>query len=111
MMTHNRQSERVTVVHHSVHLSLAPQLTIFGELKDISLSGAFVRVKNRIYFENDTPIDFMIKRTKSSTYEWIEGSGIIARIAHKDGIGIRFTDFKHDSSSRLKRLIFTHLHK
>ena len=111
MSSHQRQAERVTVAQQlSVQLNLAPQLTIHGELKDISYSGAFVKVANRIYFEPQAELRFSIN-PMGQPHNKIQGIGRIARISAKEGIGISFTNFDWDAPERLKQLIVMHLWK
>ncbi len=104
---HQRQAARVAL-NFPITISMGSQITIAGELKDLSLKSAFIKVRNSIYLQVNDEIAFAIKRTTDSTDDLVCGSACISRIAPGEGMAIYFTKMEKDSTTRLKELVEGH---
>ncbi len=105
-MNNQRQTTR-TISSLPVKLMFGTQITLEGQLKDLSLKSAFIKIKESIFMQPNAEIDFSIQRSHNGVQESVEGSGRISRIAAGEGIAIYFTQMDVDSLNRLKELVGT----
>jgi hypothetical protein len=102
----NEQRQEVRVgVELPVRISIGSQLTMQGQLKDLSLKSAFVAMKSKLYLQPNDEIGFAIFRSAGDDSEFIQGSGRISRIVVGEGLAIYFTKLDEGSSTRLKELL------
>ena len=88
-----------------IQLSFGSQITLTGQLKDLSLKSAFVKIKSSIYMQPNDELSFTIQRSLNSVEEFIHGLARISRIAKGEGIAIYFTKMDDNSTTRLKELL------
>jgi hypothetical protein len=88
-----------------IQISLGSQITLEGQLKDLSLKSAFIKIKSNIYMQPNDQLDFVIRRSFDKIEENIQGQARISRIALGEGIAIYFTKLDEDSAARLKELV------
>ncbi|MBF0594793.1 MAG: PilZ domain-containing protein [Candidatus Omnitrophica bacterium] len=86
-------------------ISVGSQLTLKGQLKDLSLKSAFIRIKNNVYFQLNDEVGFAIQESEDETRIIIEGVARISRIALGEGLAIYFTKMEDASVKRLKELV------
>src|SRR3989338_10799004 len=94
-----RETQRASL-SFPIQISLGTQITLRGELKDLSLKSAFVKIKTNIYLQQNDEISFAIQCAPANTDESVQGVARISRIAVGEGIAIYFTQMDPGSSSR-----------
>ncbi len=97
----NQRESRRAVVSLPIVLKFGTQISLQGELKDISAKSAFVKVKGSVHMEMNDALEFEIKHTADII---IKGWARISRLAAGEGIVIYFTKMDEDSARRLKEL-------
>jgi hypothetical protein len=100
-----RQDPRVTAML-PIQINIGSQVSLQGQLKDLSLKSAFVRIKASVYLQVNDQLEFEIPLSADSDGESILGSGSISRIAAGEGFAIYFTEMDAGSTKRLKALLF-----
>ena len=86
-------------------ISIGSQLTVKGQLKDISLSSAFIRIKNSLYLNINDEIGITIQCSSNDEDEVIQGLARISRIVPGEGFAVYFTKIDEDSLKRIKKLL------
>ena len=104
MFKNQRQENRVEM-NLPIQLSFGSQITLQGRLKDISLKGAFVKIRDSVYMQENDELNFAIQRSSDNTEDAVHGSARISRIAKGEGIAIYFTKMDEASSTRLKKWV------
>ena len=99
-----RQSQRLSFTF-PVEISIGSQITLRGQLKDLSLKSAFIKMSNSIYMQPNDELDFLIQSSLNNGEKGVQGSARISRIVAGEGIAIYFTKMDDDSSTRLKALV------
>ncbi len=90
-----------------VFLSFGSQITLEGQIKDLSLKSAFINIRSSIRMDLHDELKFNIGSPSDSLENKIHGSARISRVAAGEGIAIYFTEMDATSSGRLQRLIGT----
>lgn len=99
----NRSLDRYSY-KNSIQLSFGSQITITGQIRDLSSKSAFVNVKSMIHLAQNDKLEFSFASTlKPDTY--IKGSAHISRVSPGDGIAIYFTEMDKVSSTHLDTLV------
>ncbi len=101
----NQRQVQRTALSLPVRVSFGSQITVQGQLKDISLKSAFVCLRGNVYMQAHDEISFVIQRSLSDAEALIEGLARISRIAAGEGIAIYFTQMNETSLSRLRELV------
>ena len=99
-----REGQRVASVL-PIQISIGSQVTLQGQLKDLSFKSAFIRIKGSIYLQLNDELDFAILLPSAEEEEKISGSGRISRIEPGEGFAIYFTKMDGASTGRLKKLL------
>ena len=86
-------------------VSIGSQVTLQGQLKDLSLKSAFIRLKTSIFLQPQDEIVVAIQRSSSSVDDVIQGLARISRIVAGEGLAIYFTKMDDTSLVRLKELL------
>ena len=102
---HNQRQAPRTTNSLPIQLKFGTQIILEGQLKDLSLKSAFIKIKESIFMQPNDEVNFSIRRSRNGVEESVEGLGRISRIAAGEGIAIYFTKMDEDSSSRLRELI------
>lgn len=98
---YNRSSSNLPIA-----IKIDSQITVKGELKDISEKSAFVKLKESIYVQVNDEILFTI--SSNTQQNWIvTGQARISRIDKGEGFVIYFTVMDPESTARLNEL-FNH---
>src|SRR3989344_4401093 len=101
----NQRETQRTSLSFPIQISRGTQITLTGQLKDLSLKSAFIKIKTNIYLQNNDEISFAIQCVPAKPEESVQGVARISRIAAGEGIAIYFTEMDPNSSSRLKGLL------
>ena len=99
-----RQEQRVEV-NLPAKISVGSQLTLQGQLKDISAKSAFIRIKNSIFLEINDEVGFAVQRAANATEDFILGLARISRIVPGEGFAVYFTKLDDASQAHLKELL------
>lgn len=98
-----RSQPRVSV-DFPVTISVGSQLTIKGQLKDLSLNSAFVRIKSSIYLNINDEIAITIQCSPQDDTQVIQGQARISRMVPGEGFAVYFTKIDEDSLKRIKKI-------
>jgi hypothetical protein len=86
-------------------ISVGSQLTINGQLKDLSLNSAFIKIKSSVYLDVNDEIGIAIQCSSDDTSVQIQGSARISRIVPGEGLAVYFTKLDEDSIKCIKKLL------
>ncbi len=104
-MNNQRNTQRVDLII-PIHLSFGSQITLLGQIKDISLKSAFITIKSSsIHMDIHDDLLFSIENLPNNPEAKIHGSARISRVAPGEGIAIYFTKMDESSSNHLQRLV------
>ena len=104
MQDNRRQDNRITA-KFPVDLQVDSQITIRGELKDISEKSAFIVIKESVFIQLNDEFGFRIKKDANDPEASVTGKARVSRIEKGEGIAIYFTQLIGDSPMRLKQLL------
>jgi hypothetical protein len=88
-----------------VAISVGSQLTVLGQLKDISLNSAFIRIKGSVYLNMNDEIGIAIQSSPEDASIQIQGLARISRIVPGEGIAVYFTKIDDVSLKCIKKLL------
>ena len=103
-MNDQRGQPRVNVEFPAT-IRVGSQLSVKGQLKDISLTSAFVRIKNNIYLNVNDEIGITIQLLSNDVAVEIQGSARISRMVPGEGFAVYFTKMDEESLKHIKKLI------
>ena len=89
----------------TVAISVGSQITIKGQLKDLSVNSAFITIKNNIYLNVNDEIGIAIQSSPDDASVLIQGSARISRIVPGEGFAVYFTKLDDDSLKCIKKLL------
>ncbi len=101
MSFNHRSSERFKT-QLPISLSFGSQITLQGQVKDISTKSAFIAIKSSVHMAVHDELTFKISPDVNSA---IEGTGSISRVSPGEGIAIYFTKMDTDSTKQLDQFI------
>ena len=104
-MLPNRRRDNRRISNLPVEICIGSQVTIAGQLKDISLKSAFIQMKSSVYMQINDELNFLIKWSAGDNENSVGGVARISRILAGEGIAIYFTQIDDASMSRLQELI------
>ncbi len=104
MINNNRSAQRFPLVI-PIDLIFGTQITLKGQVKDLSAKSLFVNVKSSISMAPHDELDFAIKNLPHDAAAVIEGSARISRVSPGEGIAIYFTKMDDASAAHLKQLV------
>lgn len=104
MPQNQRNIQRVSVTL-PIQLIFGTQITLKGQVKDLSLKSAFVIVKASIYMAPNDELSFIIESLPDNPDGRIQGLARISRIAPGEGIAIYFTKIDDASTICLQKLV------
>src|SRR5579863_2496459 len=85
-------------------ISVGSQLTVKGQLKDLSLNSAFIRIKNSIFLNINDEIGITIQCSQDDASVVIQGLARISRMVPGEGFVVYFTKMDDDSLKLIKKL-------
>jgi hypothetical protein len=86
-------------------ISVGSQLTVKGQLKDLSMNSAFVRIKNNLYLNINDEIGITIQCSSNDASVQIQGMARISRMVPGEGFVVYFTKIDDDSLKYIKKLL------
>ena len=86
-------------------ISVGSQLTVKGFLKDLSLSSAFIRIKNNIYLNINDEVGVSIQCSSNDPNVLIQGLARISRIVPSEGFVVYFTKIDEVSLKQIKKFL------
>ena len=92
-------------VEYPVTISVGSQITVKGHLKDISLSSAFIRIKNSIFLNVNDEVGIAVQCSLDDDKEMIEGLARISRMVPGEGFVVYFTKIDDVSLKRIKKIL------
>ena len=102
MANNQRQANRVPV-SLPIKLMFGSQITLLGQIKDLSQNSAFVNIRSSaIHMASNDELNFAIEPHPEVC---IQGSARISRVNVGDGIAIYFTKMDAASAGHLQTLI------
>ncbi len=88
-----------------VMISVGSQVTVQGQLKDISLSSAFIKIKSNIFLKTGDEIRFAIQSSPDDVHPLMQGSARVSRFVPGEGFAIYFSKMDDASAKYLKRFL------
>ena len=85
-------------------ISVGSQLTVKGQLKDISLNSAFIKIKSNLYLNINDEIGITIQCSTDNADEVIHGLARISRLEPGEGYAVYFTQIDENSLKQIKML-------
>jgi hypothetical protein len=104
MFKNQRNTDRVSS-NLPIQLGFGSQITLSGQIKDLSLKAAFVIVKSSIHMATHDELTFTIENLPFNIDGTITGSARISRVAPGEGIAIFFIKLDDTSNNLLHRLV------
>ena len=99
-----RRDQRVSL-EFPIKISVGSQITVQGQLKDLSLNSAFIKIKNNIFINTGDEVGFTIQAEPDDDTIVMQGSACISRIVPGEGFAIYFSKMDDDSLKYLKKLL------
>jgi hypothetical protein len=103
--TNDQRGQPRISVEFPATISVGSQFTIKGQLKDLSLNSAFVKIKNSIYLNINDEIGITIQCSTIEAGVQIEGLARISRIVPGEGFAVYFTKLDDNSLKHIKKLL------
>ena len=85
-------------------ISVGSQLTVKGQVKDLSLNSAFIRIKNNLYLSVNDEVGITIQ-CSSNEEDSIQGLAHISRIVPGEGFVVYFSKIDENSLKQIKKLL------
>ncbi len=101
----DKRSQQRVAVELPATVSVGSQLTVKGLLRDISLSSAFITIRNNIYLNVNDQIGVTIQCSATDTDEQIVATARISRIVPGEGFAVYFTQIDETSLKLVKKLL------
>ena len=90
-MIDNQRSSKRFCLSLPVQISFGSQITLQGQIKDLSLKSAFIIIKSSVHMAMNEELTFVIEDLPHDPEGRVEGSARISRVAVGEGIAIYFT--------------------
>ena len=104
-MQDNRRQDNRIATNLPVDLEVDSQITIHGQLRDISEKSAFIVIKESVFIQLNDEFGFRIKKDVNDAEASVTGKARVSRIEKGEGIAIYFTKLIGDSQAQLKQLL------
>ena len=105
MYNNNQRDTQRLSLSIPIDLIFGTQITLRGQIKDISLKGAFINIKGGVHMALHDKLEFIIKDIPGSADACIQGTARISRVTPGEGIAIYFTRMDETSTGHLQRLV------
>jgi hypothetical protein len=86
-------------------ITVGTQISVKGHLKDLSLTSAFVRIKNMLYLTVNDEIGIIIQSSSNGENIEIQGTARISRIVPGEGFAVYFTKIDDTSLDCIKKIV------
>jgi len=88
-------------------ISVGSQLTVKGQIKDLSLNSAFITIKQNIYLDINDEIGIAIQCSPDDDTQVIQGLARISRMVPGEGFAVYFTKIDEDSIKHIKKILLS----
>ena len=105
MGSNDHRSQPRANVELPATITVGTQITVKGQLKDLSLNSAFVRMKNIIYLNVNDEIGISIDCSTNDTTVQISGTACISRVIPGEGFAVYFTKIDDESMKCIKKIL------
>lgn len=102
MGSQDKRSQQRVNVELPATVSIGSQLTVKGQLRDISLSSAFITMKNNVYLGINDEVGVVIQ---TETNEQIQALARISRIVPGEGFAFYFTKIDDVAVKSIKKIL------
>ena len=86
-------------------ISVGSQLTVKGQVKDLSANSAFITIKHNIYLQINDEIGIAIQCSPDDDTQVIQGLARISRIVPGEGFAVYFTKINDNSLKYIKKYL------
>jgi hypothetical protein len=86
-------------------ISVGSQLTVKGQLKNISLNSAFIQIKNNLYLDINDEVGIAIQCSPDDENVVVQGLARISRMVPGEGFAVYFTEIDEGSLKYIKKLL------
>ena len=94
-----------TSLEFPVRISVGSQITVQGQLKDLSLNSAFIKIKSTVFLKAGDEVGFAIQTSPDEEEASIQGLARISRFVPGEGFAIYFSKMDDDSLKCLKKFL------
>jgi len=105
LRTNEQRRDLRVGVELPARIVIGSQLTMQGQLKDLSLKSAFISLQSKLFLQLNDEVGFAILRSQDDISEFIYGLARISRIVAGEGLAIYFTKMDDVSAGRLRELL------
>jgi hypothetical protein len=105
MGNNDQRSQPRASVEFSAIVSVGSQLSVKGQLKDLSLNSAFIRIKNNIYLNINDEVGITIQCPSDEEGAQIQGKARISRMVPGEGFVVYFTQIDENSLKLIKKVL------
>ena len=103
--SNDQRGQQRTSLEMPATISVGSQVTIKGQLKDLSLNSAFIRIKSSVYLNVNDEIGITIECASNDVSVEIQGMARISRIVPGEGFAVYFTKIDDNSLKCIKKLL------
>ena len=104
MYNNNQRDTQRLSLSIPIDLIFGTQITLRGQIKDLSPKGAFVLIKSSVHMATSDELEFNIKGIPGNADACIQGTARISRVAPGEGIAVYFTKMDEASKGHLQKL-------
>jgi hypothetical protein len=105
MGDNDQRSQPRVSVEFPATVSVGSQLTVKGQLKDLSLASAFIRIKNNIYLNINDEVGITIQSAADEEGTQIQAMARISRMVPGEGFVVYFTQIDENSIKQIKKIM------
>lgn len=102
--TNDQRGQPRVNVEFPATVSVGSQLTVKGQLKDLSLNSAFIKIKNSIFLNINDEIGITIQCSDDEK-DTIQGLARISRMVPGEGFVVYFTKIDDNSLKCIKKIL------
>lgn len=102
---HDKRKEQRVGIVAKIKISIGTQLTVEGQIKDITLTSVFVSMRNNIYLNSNDTIQYEFETTVEGKPYVFKGNAYVTRIVKGEGFVISFSGMDDVSLNNLKRVL------
>ena len=88
-----------------IMIRIGSQISVRGQLKDISLSSAFIKIKSSVFLKTGDEVRFAIQSSPDDAAPLMQGLAHISRIEPGEGFAIYFSKMDDASLKYLKEFL------
>jgi len=103
--TNDQRGQPRASVEFPATISVGSQLTVKGQLKDISLNSAFIKIKNSIFLNVNDEVGITIQCSPDDEKEVIQGVAHISRMVPGEGFVVYFSKIDDNSIRIIKKIL------